>query len=126
MVGLGDADLAALLGALSLNPTLEELDLCANPAPVSPWITTALADATRRDRVLIRHHRLLELPGVVRAAPSLEMALLRGLALPGWLAPHAAADSLPVPRPEYCLPVPVCVAESDRWQMERPSEDARR
>ena len=125
VVGLGDADLASLLGALSLNPVLEELDLCANPAPVSEWITTALADATRRDRVLIRHHRVLELPGIVRAAPSLESALMRGVALPGWLAPHAAAESLPE-RPEYCLPVPVCVAEADRWQMERPSDDARR
>ena len=111
-LGLSDADLAALLGALSLNTQLEELDLCANPAPSSEWASRALADATRRERVAIRHHRTLPLPGVVRAAPSLQMALMRGITLPSWLAPHAAGDPSASPRAheEYCLPVPVRLA----------------
>ena len=108
-IGLGDADLAALLGAISLNGKLEELDLCANPAPTSQWVAHALNCATRRERCLIRHHRRLTLPGVVRAAPSLEMALMRGLALPGWLAPHASGEASRQGR-EYCLPVPAWVA----------------
>ena len=66
--GLHDADLASLLGALSLNTHLDELCLCANPAPNESWAVDALAAAVRRERVLIRHHRILGLPGIVRAA----------------------------------------------------------
>jgi hypothetical protein len=103
--GLSDVDLAAVLGAISLNMQLEELDLCANPAPASPWAVRALADATRRASVLIRHHRILALPGVVKAAPSLEAALLRGLALPGWLAPYASGEPADATLREYSMPV---------------------
>ena len=87
--GLHDADLASLLGALSLNTHLDELCLCANPAPNESWAVDALAAAVRRERVLIRHHRILGLPGIVRAAlrppPS-------GAATPSWLVTHGSEE----------------------------------
>ena len=111
-MGLRDAELAALLGALSLNTRLTELDLCANPAPRGMVVLQALGDALPRAHAILRHHRALaELPGVVRAAPSLAMALMRGVALPGWLAPHAAEGR--AERDEYCLhvQVPACATQ---------------
>jgi len=98
--GLCDPDLAALLGAISRNARLEELDLCENPAPTCAWTTRALADATRRARTRIRHHRQLELPGVVRLAPNLPPALPR----PSWLAPYASAEPQQLEEAgEYCV-----------------------
>ena len=43
--GLQDADLAALLGALSLNQTLKEFNINSNPAPVSNGLRAAMVQA---------------------------------------------------------------------------------
>ena len=81
--GLCDADIACLLGALSLNASLEELDLCGNPGPSSEAVVRALSSALPHAK--LRHHRPLELLGrVVRAAVDLPRPRLVG-----WLEPWA-------------------------------------
>lgn len=127
-IGLGDTDLAALLGALSLNRGLHELDLCANPAPCSAWIVQQLSASLHHERLVIRHHRILDLAGVCRAAPSFESSLLRGVALPGWLAPHASSGASATGEANsthYCLPVPAWVAGSSSWLPNEQQPEAR-
>ena len=62
--GLKDSDLAALLGALSLNSFLKELDLHGNPAPAREGIKAAMVAAL--PWALLRAH------GSIHAARMLE------------------------------------------------------
>jgi hypothetical protein len=58
--GLKDSDLGALLGALSLNPYLKELDLHGNPAPARECVKTAMVVAL--PWTLLREHGTVESP----------------------------------------------------------------
>ena len=109
--GLTDSDITCLLGCMSLNPRLKEIDLCGNPGPTADCAVVLRAIRDALPSVIVRHHRRLDgLGGIIRAAVELPRhssacshAAVHGVPeRPTWLMSHVSDNH--AHESDYVLP----------------------